>query len=63
MGSDDDVGLARFEIGENCFLFPRCLKSTEGIHLEGKISEPLAERSRMLIGENRRRHEDDYLPA
>ena len=63
MGADYNVGLSGFEIREHgCLLFGS-LKATECLNVHRKIREAFAERSRVLVGKNRRRNEDDYLTA
>ena len=60
--ADDDVDLLLLEAGDDRRLLLRGLKPAHRLHVHRKIGEPLAECSRVLIGENRRRHEHDHLP-
>src|ERR1700693_6443595 len=63
MSADDDVDLPRLETREHRRLLFRSLKTTERFDVDWKISQPLAECSRVLVGENRRRHQHHHLPA
>src|SRR6266550_3857090 len=63
MCANDDVGLASFQVGENALLFFIRLKAAQRVDLEWKVSQTFAESSRVLVGEDRRRDQDDDLPA
>src|SRR5947207_9866227 len=63
MCANDDVGLASFQVGENALLFFIRLKAAQRVNLEWKVSQTFAESSRVLVGEDRRRDQDDHLPA
>src|SRR3954464_7998510 len=46
---DDDVDLARLEVGEHCLLFLLGLEATQGLDIDRKIGETLAEGARVLV--------------
>src|SRR3954468_11177482 len=59
--ADDDVDLARLEIGEDCLLLLLGLEATEGLDVDRKVGETLAEGARVLISEDRRRDQNHNL--
>ena len=58
---DDDIDSALPELLENRLLLFRRLESAQHRDAHREIREPLAEGARVLIGENRRRHENGDL--
>src|SRR5262245_57063988 len=61
--ADDDVDLLRGEIGEHIGLLLCRLESAQRRDADRKIGKAIAERSLMLVSENRRRDEDSDLPV
>src|SRR6476620_9638700 len=49
--TDDDVHLPCFQILQHCLLLFRRLKTAHRLNVHRKISQPLTEGSRVLIGE------------
>ncbi len=63
MGADHDVDLSPLQTGHHVGLFPGGPEAGEDLHPHRKVGQPLAEGGVVLLGENRRRHENgDLLP-
>src|SRR3954467_398477 len=61
MRSDHDVDASLGELREDGRLLLRRLESTEHRDAHGEVRQTLTEGARVLIGENRRRHENGDL--
>ena len=61
--ADDDIDLARLQPGDRGPLFLRRAKPAELGDVERELGHPLAEAVKVLLGEDRRRHEHRHLVA
>ena len=59
----EDVDLARAEVGEDPLRLLRRHEARDHLDPHREVAEPLAERVVVLLGEDRRRREEQHLPA
>ena len=63
VGADQDVDLARLEVGEHRFHLRRRAQPGDALDPEGQVGEALAEGAEVLLGEDRGRHQHHHLLA
>ena len=63
VGADQDVDLARLEVLEHGFDLGRRAQPGDPLDPEREVGEALAEGAEVLLGEDRRRHQDHHLLA
>ena len=63
MGADQDVDLARLEVGQDGFYLGRRAQAGDALDPEREVGEALAEGAEVLLGEDRGRDQDDHLLA
>src|SRR3954470_7636026 len=63
VGADEDVDTAVVERGDRLALLLRAAEAADVLDREGVVLQPLRERAEVLLGEDRRRRQDEHLLA